>query len=516
MEQGIIIDEFRRSYYERMRIPANVTSERRVMLDNLEKMNKLVEPQRIPRFHFSESKMEQVAQMQELLGRFRDHELDRKCITDDMDIIRFYVEKLNVAPPSFVEAGPRRFLYHDPAGVRVALLTSGGIAPGLNTVVESIVRKHREVCAVHGSLPSHETTATRNYSPLSDSGVVRGFYDGFIGLTEDRSRELLPNDVKAWCRFGGSKLGVGRTKPSVGRWIEVLSKNQIGILYVIGGNGSLAAAHEIAQEAIRHKMDISVAVIPKTMDNDVLWVWQSFGFVTAVEKATEIINILHTEAESNRRVCVIQLFGAKSGHVAANAALASGEVDAVLIPEEGFDINLVSTHIARRVNDYRHAVVVMAEGARAMYNKDGKWKMWATETREQRDANFHRMQQELWKGLSSRGLSGHEVFGNQPQHTIRSIAANSHDQVYCRRLADMAVDTCLGGYTDFMISSWLTEYVIVPLVFPAKHGLTEEGFKTFPTGGIFWRTVLRSTGQPSFLSPEAREAQYRGEVEAEQ
>jgi 6-phosphofructokinase 1 len=268
-------------------------------------------------------------------------------------------------------------------------------------------------------------------------------------------------------------------------------------------------------EAEKENLNLSVAVVPKTMDNDILWVWQSFGFVTAVDKATEIINTLHTEAESNRRVCVIQLFGAKSGHVAANAALASGDVDAVLIPEEDFEVELVCQYVAERVARFKHAVIVMAEGARGIEKRDGRWWRWSAETHEQRDRNFHRMQEALKNTLKKEGLGRHGVFGNQPQHVIRSVIPNSHDQVYCRRLADMVVDSCLGGYTNFMISSWLTEYVLVPLIFSAKGGLTEEGYKTFPTGGIFWRTVVRSTGQPSFLSNEVREAIRNNEIQEE-
>lgn len=502
-----VIREFQNQYYDRMRmtskkrISTNVTSERRIMVDRLDTMIKLVEPERIFRFRSKSNRpiVKQDPRVQETLGRFRYHETDRKCVTDDMDIIQFYSKILNTNPPSFVEAGPRELLFHDPLEVRVGLLTSGGIAPGLNTVIEAIVDRHCEIHAMHAP-PSHKRSA------------VIGFLDGFIGLTDNLAQPLHPGDVEGWCRFGGSKLGVGRTYPNLDRWMEVLQQNQIDILYVIGGNGSLTAAHDIAQLALKRKLNMSVAVIPKTMDNDVLWIWQSFGFVTAVEKATEIINILHTEAESNRRVCVIQLFGAKSGHVAANASLASGEVDAVLIPEEPFEPRLISKHVAQRVNDKKHAVVVMAEGAQAIYRRAGKWYIWAADTREQRDKNFWLLQKALTDGLKGRNLTRYTVFGNQPQHTIRSVVANSHDQVYCRRLADMAVDSCLGGYTDFMISSWLTEYVIVPLVFPAKGGLTQQGYKTFPIGGIFWRTVLRSTGQPPFISPDARKAIDNGQV----
>jgi 6-phosphofructokinase len=125
------------------------------------------------------------------------------------------------------------------------------------------------------------------------------------------------------------------------------------------------------------------------------------------------------------------------------------------------------------------------------------------------------LQNSIKNTLQQGGLERYQVFGNQPQHVIRSVVPNSHDQVYCRRLADMIVDSCLGGYTNFMISSWLTEYVLVPLAFAAKGTLSKHGFKTFPTGGVFWRTVLRSTGQPSFLSHEVQHALNNGSVREE-
>ncbi len=511
-------DEFKAKYLEGF--PANLTSERGTIAENLRQLHDYVEPDQIPGAQSGAASVWlQEDEKQAILGRFRDPKLDRKCITDDMDIIRFYRDELGEEPPSLVEAGPRRRLHYDPTSARVAILTSGGIAPGLNTVVESIVGRHVRGYDLDLSPPQ--------------TGVILGFYDGFVGLEEDRFCELHTerragisyNDdrkiVTGWSRFGGSRIGVGRGAKNVHRWLEVLRKRNIDILYVIGGDGSLTAAHTLAEEAMRRKLDLSIAFVPKTMDNDILWVWQSFGFVTAFDKAAEIIDVLHTEAESCRRVCLIQLFGAKSGHVAANASLASGNVDAVLIPEEDFEVDLVCEYVVRTVSGQiredrkHHAVIVIAEGIRGIEKKDGKWLRWSAETREQRDRNFDRMQKALQTALESAELERCSVFGNRPRHVIRSVPPNSHDQVYCRRLADMAVDNCLAGYTNFMISSWLTEYVLVPLKFSAKGALTKGGYKTFPTGGIFWRTVLSSTGQPSFLSDEAREAMEQGSINDE-
>jgi 6-phosphofructokinase len=190
-------------------------------------------------------------------------------------------------------------------------------------------------------------------------------------------------------------------------------------------------------------------------------------------------------------------------------------VSAVLIPEEDFEVEKVSRYIMDCAVALKQAVIVMAEGARGIEKKNGKWLRWRAETREERDENFRRMQQAIRDALIQAGQTEYHVFGNQPQHFIRSVAPNSHDQVYCRRLADMVVDSCLGGYTNFMISSWLTEYVIVPLAFSAQGGLTDEGYKTFPTRGVFWRTVLGSTQQPDFLSDEVREAIKTGRVHDE-
>lgn len=493
-------EEFRKRYLGRMKLPITVTNERITIVENLCKLSELVKPHMIPRARSSNPVKVQTAERQEMLGRFRDPNQDRKCLTDDMDIIRFYIHELNEEPPSFVEAGPRKYLYYDPETVRVAVLTSGGIAPGLNTVVETIVRRHYEAYGLKEGPP-----------PL---GKILGFQRGFIGLEEEKYEELSPKIVKEWCRFGGSKLGTGRGSHNINKWLKVLKKYDIDILYVIGGNGSLTAAWELGKVVEKENLNLSIGVVPKTMDNDILWVWQSFGFASAVDKATEVINALHTEAQSNYRVCVIQLFGAKSGHVAANASLASGEVDAVLIPEEDFEVDLVCQYVKQCVVANKHAIIVMAEGARGIERKGRKWWRWCAKTRKQRNENFQRMLVSIGKTLHQAGLGKYRVIGNQPQHLIRSIAPNSNDQVYCRRLADMVVDSCLGGYTNFMTSLWLTEYVIVPLVFPVQGGLAKEGYKTFPIGG-FWRTVLRSTGQPPFLSYKVRKAIESEEIQDE-
>jgi 6-phosphofructokinase 1 len=386
----------------------------------------------------------------DVIGTFRDWN-KRKCVTTDMEVIEAYYGILNAPPPGFLEAGPRQHLFFDPKQVQVAIVTAGGIAPGLNTVV-------------HGLVCRHELYGTKEIRGVR--GGFRGFMDGdFV---------FLSSEVTApWIHHGGTGLRTLRDGPAdVSATVDALQRLGTDILYVVGGNGSLAAAHEIWRAVQERGLRIAVAGLPKTMDNDLLWVWKSFGFDTAVAEAVRTINVLHEEAESNNRICVIQLFGRDSGFVAANATLASGEVDAVLIPEEGpIDIDSLLKHLEPRIAAKQHGMVVVAEGIDVPL-----------------DDLVHAIRQRF-DGVRP-GRYG--VFSNQPRHVIRAVPASPAEQIYCRRLADLAVDNALAGFTDFMISWWLTEYVLVPL------GLVVKGIKRVPTGGIFWKEVRNSTGQPDF------------------
>jgi 6-phosphofructokinase 1 len=430
------------------------------------------------------------------LGLFRDPSA-RKAVIADMELLRAFTEK-GLKVPSFLEAGPRAVLRHNPREVKAAIVTTGGLAPGLHCVIHSIVSRH---CRTYGIA----------------RGKVLGVYNSFRGLCAlaDNQIELNPIKTEEWLDQGGSKLGIMRGEKkgeeALAEMVDLITKNlesnNIDILYVIGGDGTLRATHQIALANPTR----SVVGIPKTMDNDVLWVWQSFGFDTAVEQATRVINTLHSEAEGTRRVGIIELFGADSGFVAANATLASGHVDLVLIPEVFYLLNEeeatdyldeVVNHIRKAVQDRDnsathdpHAVAVVAEGVghALEVKKNGVFIQGTRVTKE----NFVKL---LTKMIEKRVHDAHRqsvpVFENQPRHYIRSLPANPHDQIYCERLGALAVDNALGGYTDFMISKWLTEFVLVPLA------LVGSGQKSIPVNGMFWKQVVSSTDQP--LSPAER------------
>lgn len=426
---------------------------------------------------------------EDILGLFRPTTAS-KAVIADMELVQGF-QDANLRFPSFLEAGPRAQLQHDPQRVRAAIVTTGGLAPGLHCVIHSIVKRH-----IH------------TYSLDRAHGKVLGVYDSFKGLCRlaDFHRDLDTDTTEDWLDHGGSKLGNVRYhhegkhgEQAIARMVEVIStnlrNNNIDILYIIGGDGSLKVAHHIALANPTR----NIVGIPKTMDNDILWVWQSFGFDTAVERATRVINTLRSEAESTRRICLIELFGAESGFVAANAALASGHVDLVLIPEvfnlldaQGAQKYLEEAirHIEQTVENEPHnphAVVVVAEGVGTVLEKNGA----VLGGQAVRKDTFIT---QLTALVQARVVDAHgqsvPVFVNQPRHHIRAVPANAHDQIYCERLGALAVDNALAGYTDFMISQWLTEFVLVPL------RLVGEGQKSIPVHGMFWKQVVSSTGQP--------------------
>lgn len=420
------------------------------------------------------------------LGTYRPPDA-REAVTADMDIINECIRQA-LPVPSFLEAGPRAKLAYDPQRVRLAIVSAGGLAPGINCVIHSIVKRHWETYHINEAM----------------GGRIFGIHESFIGLSNPqlRMQRLTPALTKEWLDRGGSMLGVRRSNDrSTEALVDAIVHNpalaDINILYIIGGDGSLSVAHEIAKKAPQ----LTVVGIPKTMDNDVLWVWQSFGFNTAVEEAAKAVNVLHIEAVSTRRICIIELFGAESGFVAANASLASGHVDLVLIPEPFLELSSDQCeealkgsleHVAKKVRDIDrrpHALIVLAEGvAHLMEQKAVK-----LAGRPVRNDDFvDHLREYLKNTIDVRDGLGTSIdtFINQPRHHIRAVPPTQHDLIYCERLGYLAVDNALAGYTDFMISQWLTEYVLVPLE------LVALGQKSVPPAGIFWKQVVASTGQP--------------------
>jgi phosphofructokinase-like protein len=224
--------------------------------------------------------------------------------------------------------------------MRIGILTGGGDCPGLNAVIRAAVRR-----------------AERTYG-----ATVIGFLDGWRGVLEDR---VIPLSVEA-CRGilprGGTILGTSRVQPyGVVDGIEIaratLARHAIDAVICIGGEGSLSAAAELSHDGF------ALVGVPKTIDNDIEATDMTFGFMTAVEIATEAIDRLHSTAESHDRVMVLEVMGRHAGHIAAWAGIAGGAA-IVLVPEVRFDMADVCNRISRRHARGRLAtIVVVAEGA---------------------------------------------------------------------------------------------------------------------------------------------------------
>jgi 6-phosphofructokinase 1 len=448
------------------------------------------------------------------LSKHHDHKGLRRCMLDESLCL--------------LEAGPRKELMDLQRAVCAGIVVSGGIAPGINAVIDGIVQRH---------------TAYHNKLSPNEQSRIRGFRHGFWGLTQpgelDTLRvQLTPAITAQHATEGGSFLETSRLEDlqhNENKLAAIMnSLRGLDVLYVIGGDGTMKAAEMLTRRAAKERLPLSIVGVPKTMDNDVLWVWQSFGFATAVEKAREVISNLWTEVRSNPRVCVLQVFGSASGFVVSHAVLASQtHCDAALIPEIKFSLEALVERVARRIETEQRAVpfgfIVMAETAvpmdaeKYMYDtrigltqgerdqltsylplmkKDNSYAEGSAHD-DLRSGALKLVSKGLELGLKARlsknqaiHLERLRVFTNEPRHILRATGPSFSDIIMGQRLGALAVDNAMAGYSDFMISQWLTEYVLVPL------RLAALGRKRIPPDGIFWKSVLAKTGQGD-LCPSA-------------
>lgn len=440
----------------------------------------------------------------------------RRMVTADEDVVRAFAERDLF--PGLLAAGPRQYLRLDPCKVRAGIVAVGGTAPGTNAAIHAIVRRHREyadACAA-----AWERAGGKGRRPKWN-GSVLGIRNGFEGLMVPRARsdsavsgpiELTPEETVTWRDLGGCQLGLSRYNFAGPGRIEHVAENlldeRIDILYIIGGDGGMHAALQLrhALSSDPRGANVVVATVPKTMDNDIPWMWQSLGHRTALGEAVRLLTALRTDAEANRRVILVELFGADAGFLAANAALASGKVDCVLIPEEDFDPWKATEYIADRARRRRSAVVVLAEGALLTLGKNLANQKIIKPAKASpaalRDPYYDRadLREQALKWLRDELraqfikppiFTGH-IITNQPGYLIRAVPPGAEDLIYAERLGDLVVDSALAGYTGFMLSQWLTGWVLVPLA------LVVGVKRRMARGGIFWREVMSTTGQPEF------------------
>ena len=378
-------------------------------------------------------------------------------------------------PPSFELAGPRRKIYFDPSKLRCALVTCGGLCPVLNDIIRSIVLE-----------------LYHHYGIRNIYGMRYGL-QGFIPSYGHEVLELKPTSVTNILDMGGSILGSSRGPQDIDEIADSLDRMNIGILFMIGGDGTLKAAVKIADAILERGLKTSVVGIPKTIDNDIYLVSRSFGFDTAVEVATQAITGAHNEAEGYPNgIGLIKLMGRHSGFIAATAALAQQDVNFVLIPEVDFDLegpNGFLNAVEERLKSRGHAVIVVAEGAGQKYFKEIPEERDESGNIRLKDIGIF-MKNAIINHFKSKNIEVNMKYID-PSYIIRSLPANANDSVFCGFLGRNAVHAGMAGKTKVLIGRWNSHFVHVPMEQSVR-----KRKKVHPDGEL-WSAVLEATGQGS-------------------
>jgi len=377
--------------------------------------------------------------------------------------------------PSFEMAGPRKKIYFDPSKLKCALVTCGGLCPGLNDIIRSIVLE-----LFHG------------YGVRNICGIRFGL-QGFIPKYGHDVMDLKPETVVNILEMGGTILGSSRGPQPIDEIVDCLERMNIGILFMIGGDGTLMAACKIADAFSERGLMISVVGIPKTIDNDIHLVSRSFGFDTAVDVATQAIRGAHYEAMGYPNgIGLIKLMGRHSGFIAATAALAQQDVNFVLIPEVDFDLegsNGLLGAIESRLNQRGHAAIVVAEGAGQKFFKNEVKELDESGNVKLKDIGLF-LKDEMSSYFKAKNIEI-SIKYIDPSYMIRSLPANANDRVFCSFLGRDAVHGAMIGKTKFLISYWNNNFVYVPMIASAGKR------KHVDPNGKLWLSVLEATGQGS-------------------
>ena len=381
--------------------------------------------------------------------------------------------KKDTEPLCFEAAGPRRKIYFDPRSTVAAIVTCGGLCPGLNDVIRAIVLQ-----------------AYYRYGVQRIYGIPYG-YEGLIPDYGHPICHLTPEYVSNIHTFGGTAIGTSRGPQDVGRMVDRLEELKVNLLFVVGGDGTQRGGKAIDEEARRRGLNMVVVGVPKTIDNDMIYMDKSFGYETACAAAVEAINAAHTEARSSRHgVGLVKLMGRHSGFIASSAAIASGEANCVLIPEVPFVLdgpNGLLEYLYRRVVHRGHAVVIVAEGAgQELMETDGGT-----------DASGNKKLGDIGvflKGRIENYFKEKKTDLNlkyiDPSYMIRSVPASPQDRIYCMRLGQAAVHAAMAGKTGLVVARWHSSYIHLPVA------VATSARRTVDPGGDLWLSVLESTGQP--------------------
>ncbi|MEN9432499.1 MAG: hypothetical protein RLZZ422_88 [Pseudomonadota bacterium] len=368
-------------------------------------------------------------------------------------------------------AGPRELLFFNPSEVKAAIVTCGGLCPGLNAVIRGLVMQlwHLYGCR-----------------------QIEGIRYGYQGLGNQATEPMVltPDLVSSLKSVGGTLLGSSRGTPPTTELVDNLVKRGINMLFAIGGDGTMRGAKALWDEIRRRDLKISVIGIPKTIDNDIPWVRRSFGFDTAVAEAVKAINVAEIEAKGMQNgIGLVKLMGRHAGFITATACVASGNANICLIPEVPFALqgeNGLLALIEKRLHERHHAVIVVAEGAgQDLVPGEGKD---ASGNAKLGDIGTYLKQQitEYFKGHAlDIGIKYIE-----PSYLIRSAPPTASDQLYCDQLARAAVHAAMAGKGGMLLGDWNGRITHVPI-----QALEGKSRRVNPNGEL-WFSVRENTGQP--------------------
>jgi 6-phosphofructokinase 1 len=375
-------------------------------------------------------------------------------------------------PLALEKAGPRKKIFFNPAQCRAALVTCGGLCPGLNDVIRAIVM-----------------VLWYRYSVKEILGLKYG-YEGLMASFNHEPLALTPEVVEDIHKDGGTILGTSRGPQDPACMVDFLAEKKVNMLFTIGGDGTQRGALAITKELQERDLPIAVVGIPKTIDNDISFTERTFGFETAVAMSQIAITGAHMEAKGVRNgIGLVKLMGRESGFIAAYAALASSDVNLVLIPESPFSLEKIFLYLEDRMKRKRHAVIVVAEGAGQEYipaegtDASGNKKLGDI-------GNF--LKEAIAEYFRDREIPVIVKYID-PSYIIRSASATPDDSVLCFQFAESAVHAAMTGRTGMAVGIWNGHFVHVPIQ------LCVRDRKKIGASSLLWQSVLDNTGQPRNL-----------------
>jgi 6-phosphofructokinase 1 len=391
--------------------------------------------------------------------------------------IRFQVDISENAPGQellFERAGPRERVYFDPFYTTAAIATCGGLSPGLNNVIRSVFLE-----------------LTHNYRVRH----VLGIRNGFLGLNPASDLAPIPltdSFVSEIHKLGGTVLGSSRGPQDPVVMVDFLHRHGINILFCVGGDGTQRAAHQIYEEISRRGLKIAVVGIPKTIDNDIEYVYRTFGFASALEIAQQTLACAHVEAKGALNcIGLVKLMGRDAGFIAAGATLASQEVNFCLVPEIAFPLegpNGLLPALRQRILQSKHAVIAVAEGAGQHLFAGGKDSCDASGNKHYQDIGVY-LRDKICDYFRDENIPISLKYID-PSYLIRSVPANTADRILSDQMARYAVHSAIAGNTDVLIGLWNNVFVHVPICTAIRAKRRME------VAGELWTNVLLTTGQP--------------------